>query len=230
MLIPNGENTPLKKTDIKGQKGIELGTKHNDDLRQVFDTLTASDISNSGAWLPTPEHDYRPKLFDDPRNPDSRKENMPPLKSALMAIFNVEERNFLDKTEKLVGTDSNLEAHVAQQIPLPRTRSPGPNTNDKQPGLQEQLEIFTEDDMDIRDFSEGPKIDMRPQKPPRKTKAYILDLILQTRMPRLYANEPCSYLHSQASTARNQKFTCREEEGTNRMACLPEEITSQGSI
>ena len=37
----------------------------NNDPRQVFNTLTASDISDSGAWLPTPEHDYRPKLFDD---------------------------------------------------------------------------------------------------------------------------------------------------------------------
>ena len=31
--------------------------------------------------------------------------------------------------------------------------------------------------MDIRDFSERPIDDMRPPKPPRKTKAYILDLI-----------------------------------------------------
>ena len=34
--------------------------------------------------------------------------------SAPVAIINVEERNFLDKTEKLVGTDSKWEVHVAQ--------------------------------------------------------------------------------------------------------------------
>ena len=31
--------------------------------------------------------------------------------------------------------------------------------------------------MDIRDFSERPANDMRPPKPPRKTKAYIIDII-----------------------------------------------------
>ena len=81
---------------------------------------------------------------------------MPPLESAPMTIFNVEERNFLDKTEKLVGTDNNWEAHLAQQIPLPRTSYPSPNN--KQLGSQEQLEIFTEDDMDIRDFSAHPQL------------------------------------------------------------------------
>ena len=65
--------------------------------------------------------------------------------------------------------------HVAEQIPLPRTSSP-PHT-DKQLGSLEQLEVFTEDDMDIRDFSGRPANDMRPPKPPRKTKAYIMDLI-----------------------------------------------------
>ena len=39
-------------------------------------------------------------------------------------------------------------------------------------------------------------------------------------MPRLHGDEPHSYVHSQASTARNQKSACREEEGTNQMACL----------
>ena len=92
-----------------------------------------------------------------------------------MAIFNVEERDFLDKTEKLIGADNNWEAHVVQQIPLPRTSSPSPNN--KQLGSQEQLEIFTKEDMDIRDFSERPTNDMKPPKSPRKTKAHVLDLI-----------------------------------------------------
>ena len=64
---------------------------------------------------------------------------------------------------------------MAQQIPLPRTSLPT-HTN-KQLGSLEQLEVATEDDMDIRDFSERPTNDMRPPKPPRKTKAYIMDLI-----------------------------------------------------
>ena len=64
---------------------------------------------------------------------------------------------------------------MAQQIPLPRTRSP--TLTDKQLGSLEQLEVDTGDDMDIRDFSERPANDMRPAKPPRKTKAYIMDII-----------------------------------------------------
>ena len=64
---------------------------------------------------------------------------------------------------------------MAQQIPLPRTSSPT-HTN-KQLGSLEQLEVFTEDEMDIREFSERPANDMRPPKPPRKTKTYIQDVI-----------------------------------------------------
>ena len=103
------------------------------------------------------------------------------MESAPIAIFNVEEKDFLDKTEKLIGTDNDLEAHVAKQIPLPRTSSPSPNN--KQLGSLEQLETFTKDSMDIRDFSERPANGMRPPKPPRKTKACILDLIPPLRCP-----------------------------------------------
>ena len=177
-----GKHT-LKEDRHKRTERYRIWTKCNDDPRQVLGTLSASDISTSGAWLPTQEHDYRTKLFDDPRNPDSSKENMLPLESAPMAIFNVEERNVLDKTEKLVGTDNNWEGHVAKQIPLLRTSSTSPNTNDKQPGLPQQLEIFSEDNMDIRDFFKRPQIDMRPQKPTRKTKTYILDLIHPSGCP-----------------------------------------------
>ena len=56
---------------------------------------------------------------------------MPPLEPAPITIFSVEEKNVLDKTEKLIGNDNNWEAHVAQQIPLPRTSSPGPNNNNQ---------------------------------------------------------------------------------------------------
>ena len=92
-----------------------------------------------------------------------------------MSIFNAGKQEFLNKMEKILGTGDNWESHVAQQIPLPRTSSP--THTDKQPESLEQLEVVTEDDMDIRDFSERPTNDMRPLKPPRKTKAYIMDII-----------------------------------------------------
>ena len=149
--------------------------KDRNDPRQILDSMTVSDLLDSGDWLPSPEPNYGPKLFDDPRNPDSSKENMPPLEPILMSVFNAGEREFLNKMEKLLGTGNNWEAHVAQQILLPRTSSPT-HTN-KQPGSLEQLEVFTEDEMDIREFSERPANDMRPPKPTRKTKAYIQDLI-----------------------------------------------------
>ena len=70
---------------------------------------------------------------------------------------------------------------MAQQIPLPRTTSP--THTDTQPGSLEQLEVVTEDEMDIRDFSETPTNDMQSPKPPRKTKAYIMDIILPPGCP-----------------------------------------------
>ena len=73
----------LKEDKHQRKERHRTWTKCNNDPRQALDSLTASDICDSGAWLPTPEHDYRPKLFDNPWNPDSSKENMSPLESAL---------------------------------------------------------------------------------------------------------------------------------------------------
>ena len=70
---------------------------------------------------------------------------------------------------------------MAQQIPLPR-RSYTAHTN-KQPGSLEQLEIFAEDEIDIKDFSERPANNIIPSTPPRKTRAYIQDLIPTTGCP-----------------------------------------------
>ena len=67
--------------------------KHNDDPRQILDYMTVSDLSDSGDWLPSPEPNYRPKLFDDPRNLDSRKENIPPLEPVPMSVFNAAKEN-----------------------------------------------------------------------------------------------------------------------------------------
>ena len=105
-----------------------------------------------------------------------------------------------------------------------------PSPNNKQLGSQEQLEIFTKDDMDIRDFLERPVIDMRPPKPPRKTKAHILDLISPPGCPDYMTMNHTVMGMAKPLLPRNQKFACGEEEGTNWMACLPEDITSKGSI
>ena len=107
-----GKHT-LKEDRHQRTERYRTWTKHNDDPRQILDSLTSSESSDSGAWLPTPEPDYRPKLFNDPRNPDSSKENMSPLEPVPMPVFNIEEKDFLDRTEKLIGTDNNSEAHVA---------------------------------------------------------------------------------------------------------------------
>ena len=103
-------------------------------------SLTHSSSSNSGAWLPSPEFEYKPKLFEDPRNNESSKENMLPLESAQIPVLNIEENDFLECTEKLLGTDNRWEAHVPQQVPLPRTSSLCPNNH--QLGSLEQLETL----------------------------------------------------------------------------------------
>ena len=60
-------------------------------------------------------------------------------------------------------------------MPLPRSSSPYPN--DDQTGSLGWLEPKTEDDMDIRDFSERPTNNQRPPKPPRKPKVMLQNLI-----------------------------------------------------
>ena len=117
--------------------------------------------SNSGPWLPTPEIYYNPKLFNDPRGTHSDKENMLPLETAPMPVLNIEESDFLDRTEK--------------QVPPPESSSPYPKDN--QPGSSEQLEPKTEDYMDVRDFSERPINDKRPTKPARQPKVMLQNLI-----------------------------------------------------
>ena len=134
--------------------------KHNDDQRHILDSMTVSDLSSSEDWIPSPESNYKPKHFDDPRNEDSSKDNMPLLESITMPIFNTGEWKFLNRTEKLLDTRNTWESHVAQQILLPRMSSP--THTDKQLGSLEQLEVNTGDDMDIRDFSERTANDMRP--------------------------------------------------------------------
>ena len=137
----------------------ERHTKDNEiNARRKLDSLSPRKINNSsmtsdsGPWLPTPtEYEYRSKIFDDPRNLSSNKENaLPPLESVTIPTFKITEEEFLERTEKLLGKeDSKWEAHVAQQIPLPRASSPYPD--DRQETL-EQLELETDKDIDITDY------------------------------------------------------------------------------
>ena len=73
-----GKHTLREDRHQRTQK-YETWTKCNDDQRHILDPMTVSDLLDSEDWLPSPEPNYRPKLFDDPRNQDSSKENMPPL-------------------------------------------------------------------------------------------------------------------------------------------------------
>ena len=54
------------------------------------------------------------------------------------------------------------ESHMAHQIPLPRSSSLCP---ENRPGAMEQLEPETDNDIDMRDFSERLANDKRPPKP-----------------------------------------------------------------
>ena len=117
----------------------------------------SSITSDSGPWLPIlTEFEYKPKIFNDPRNISSDKENMPPLVPVTMPILNITESDFLDRTESLLGKETKWESHVAQQVPLPRSSSPYPM--DK-PGPPEQLDLEKDDDMDMRDYMERPTND-----------------------------------------------------------------------
>ena len=131
--------------------------------KRTIDTSVTSDL---GPWLPTPNIAYRPTIFDNPRNISSDKENAPPspepnepMNTAMLILC---EEDFMDRTNKVLGKDAKWEAHVVQQILLPRSSSPYPY---KRPGILEQLEPETEDKININDYSEKPVNDKRPPKP-----------------------------------------------------------------
>ena len=147
----------------------------NDNSRWVLESLTPSLSSDSGAWTPSQGFDLKPKLFDDPRNRHYSKENILPLEPVPILLLSIEEADFLNGTDKLLGKDHKWETHVAQQVLLPRTSSPCPSNS--QSRSLEQLETVTEDDMDIRDFSKRPANDLRPPKLPRKPKIILQNLI-----------------------------------------------------
>ena len=128
-------------------------------------TIDTSVTSDSVPWLPTPNFQYRPTLFDDPRNVSSDKRNAPPpLEPMNISMLVISQEDSMDRTDKVLGKDAKREAHVAQQIPLPRSSSPYP---DNRPGIHEQLEPETEDEIDINDYSERPANNKRPPKSKR---------------------------------------------------------------
>ena len=81
--------------------------------------------------------------------------------------------DFMDRTNKVLGKNAKWEAHVANQIPLPRSSSPYPNDR---LNPFEQLEPETEDEIDVNDYSERPANASRPHKPEH-------DLMTQTSCP-----------------------------------------------
>ena len=111
-----------------------------------------------------PKFQYRPKLFDDPRNTSWDKENAPsPLESVTPPpTIVISEEEFLDRTDKVLAKDAKWEAHVGQQIPLPRSSSP---YLDDRPGALEQLEPEMDEDIEIVDYMERITNDKRPPKP-----------------------------------------------------------------
>ena len=101
----------LKEDKEKRMEKYKPWTKwtDNEDSRWVLETLTPSLSSDSDAWTPSHGYDYKPKLFDDPRNSQSSKENIPPLEPVYIPLLNIEEANFLNRTDKLLGKDHKWE-------------------------------------------------------------------------------------------------------------------------
>ena len=88
----------LKEDRHQRTEKCKTWVKHNDDQRHILGSMTVDDLSNSGDWIPSPEFNYKLKLFNDPRNADSSKENMPPLEPITMPIFNTGEWEFFNRT------------------------------------------------------------------------------------------------------------------------------------
>ena len=60
----------LREDRCQRTEKYKTWVKHNDNQRQILDSMTVSELSNSGDWIPSPKFNYKPKLFDDPRNKD----------------------------------------------------------------------------------------------------------------------------------------------------------------
>ena len=166
-------------------KNNEVSSRRRLDFLSPKKVHDSSATVDSGPWLPTPtEFEYRPEIFNDPRNISSNKENTPPLQSQTTPtcnILNIMDDKFHDITENFSGKETKWEAHVAQQIPLLRSSSPYP---DNRPGVLEQLEPETDDDLDVMDYMERPANNKRLPKPNKRCGP---SLMIQSNCPILQA-------------------------------------------
>ena len=152
-------------------------------LQKVHDSGSSSD---SGAGIQVDgDLEFTHKIFNDPKNMSSDKENTPIIDSQTMLALNA--LNITDGTRpeglperptNVVGpyfpkyilkwprciciTESDWEDNATQQMPMPRTNSPYPDDSNKR---LEKLETETADELDQIDYRARPANDRRLPKP-----------------------------------------------------------------
>ena len=109
-----------------------------------------------------------------------------------------------------------------------KVQLPYPNNN--QTGLLEQVEPETEDDMDVRDFSERSANDKRPPKSPQKHKVMLQNLIPLPDCPDYMAMNAAITGIPKPQHIEIRGIHPSEEEGAQGMACLPKEVTPEGYV
>ena len=71
-------------------KDGEVDSKKSVDYISLRKVHNSESTSDSGAWIPTPsELEYKSKIFNDPRNVSSDKENAPLVDSCTMPTHNI---------------------------------------------------------------------------------------------------------------------------------------------
>ena len=118
--------------------------------------------SDSGPCPSLPEHEYKPRYFDEPKWLSSDKENMPPIESITppsLRNLSIEEENNEIKHEATLW-----EANVARNLDsLPRSSSLYPK---KKTSTLEDLETNTDNNMvDMTDFFDRPQNEKRSPRP-----------------------------------------------------------------
>ena len=92
-----GKHTLNEDRDRRMEKYLPWERYTDNDNGRRLDSVSPSVTSDLGPWFLTPtEFEYKPKIFNDPRNVRSDKENMPPLEPVPMPVLNLVESNFLD--------------------------------------------------------------------------------------------------------------------------------------
>ena len=129
--------------------------------------------------------------------------------------------------EKLLEKDNKWEAHVTQQIPLSRLSSPYP---DNQPRIMEHLKPKTEDDMDVRDFSERPLNDKRPPKPPCKSMVMLQNLTPPPGCPEFMAMNVAITGIPKPQPTEIRGILLKKKKRYLRETNLPKEIAPKGCL